>query len=169
MTLEEAKKRIAQYVCKCRRDYNTYGDEHVKGEEYGLRHALSILKQVDTKPAPKDSMTLTELAHELRKILPRTRYVTVGNHPSTTIVDNKIVSVFYERDGRYVMPEYNRDSMHPNTWGIKHPKLKVYGEPFYAKGDHQFYFCEVVNLNLSEYADADGNIDYSKCIVEVEK
>ncbi len=44
MTLEEAKKRIAQHVCICRRDYNKYGDEHLKGEEYGLRHALLILK-----------------------------------------------------------------------------------------------------------------------------
>ena len=114
-------------------------------------------------------MTLEEFAKELRKILPRTRYVTVGDNPKASIVGDKIVSIFYERDGRKPKPEYNKDPMRPNTWGLKHPKLEVYGKPFYAPGFYQFYVHEVVDLDLSEYADADGNIDYSKCIVEVEE
>lgn len=155
MTLEEAKKRIAQHVCKCRRDYNTYGDEHVKGEEYGLRHALSILKQVDTEPAPKDSMTLTELAHELRKIF-RFKYLAYGE-------------------------EFR--------WGQVHYQLLISDEPFHLEvideggegcpciihewfGDGLGYLFDateylVPNLDLSEYANENGTIDYSKCIVEV--
>ena len=116
----------------------------------------------------ENGMTLEELAKELRKILPRTRYVTVGDNPKASIVGDKIVSIFYERDGRKPKPEYNKDPMRPNTWGLKHPKLEVYGKPFYAPGFYQFYVHEVVDLDLSEYEDADGNIDYSKCIVEVE-
>ena len=112
-------------------------------------------------------MTLKELAHELRKILPRTRYVTVGDNPKASIVGDKIVSIFYERGGHEPGPEYNKDPMWPNTWGQKHPKLKAYGKPFYAPGFYQFYVHEIADLDLSEYADADGNIDYSKCIVEV--
>ena len=113
-------------------------------------------------------MTLNELAKELRKILPRTRYVTVGDNPKASIVGDKIVSIFYERDGRKSKPEYNKDSMRPNTWGLKHPKLEVYGKPFYVPGVHQFYVHEMSDIDLSEYKDADGNIDYSKCLVEVE-
>lgn len=113
-------------------------------------------------------MTLTELANELKKILPRTRYVTVGDNPKASIVGDKVVSIFYERNERFPKPEYNRNSKYPNTWGVKHPVLKVYEKPFYAPGFHQFYVHEVSNLDLSEYKDAGGNIDYSKCIVEVE-
>ena len=113
-------------------------------------------------------MTLNELAKDLRKILPRTRYVTVGDNPRASIVGDKIVSIFYERDGRKPKPEYNKDSMRPNTWGLKHPKLEVYGKPFYAPGFYQFYVHEVADLDLSEYKDANGIIDYSKCLVEVE-
>ena len=115
-----------------------------------------------------DRITLTELAHELRKIFPQTRYVTVGDNPKASIVGDKVVSIFYERNECFPKPEYNRDSKCPNTWGVKHPVLKVYEKPFYVTGIHQFYVHEIPNLDLSEYKDEDGNIDYSKCIVEVE-
>lgn len=109
-------------------------------------------------------MTLTELAKIFKKILPGTKYVTVGDNPQASIVGDKVVSVFYERnEGK---PEYNNDSLHPNTWGIKHPKLKVLGKPFYNPGIHQFYLHEIINLDLSEYM-CNNKIDYSECIVEV--
>ena len=168
MTLEEAKKRIANCFKQSTDDYNFYGDEVSRGEADAYKHALKILACVNDPVGNPDKMTLKELALELRKILPRTRYVTVGDNPKASIVGDKIVSIFYERDGRKPKPEYNKDSMRPNTWGMKHPKLEVYGKPFYAPGFYQFYVKEVVDLDLSEYKNADGSIDYSKCIVEVE-
>lgn len=168
MTLKEAKKRIKQAAEESRRDYNTYMDDHVKGEEYGLRHALSILESVDTEPVGNsDKITLQKLADVLKKIFPQTRYVTVGDNPKASIVGDKIVSIFYERNERFPKPEYNRDSKCPNTWGVKHPVLKVYEKPFYVTGIHQFYVQEIPNLDLSEYKNENGEIDYSRCIVEV--
>lgn len=113
-------------------------------------------------------MTLQELAEILKNILPETTYVTVGDNPHASIVGDKVISIFYERKGQRPKPEYNKDSISPNTWGVKHPKLKVLGKPFYSPGIHQFYLHEINNLDLSEYADESGKIDYSKCIVEVE-
>ncbi len=113
-------------------------------------------------------MTLTELAYKLKEIFPQTIYVTVGNNPHASIVGDKVVSIFYERNGQKLKPEYNKDSMSPDTWGIKHPKLKVYEKPFYISGIHQFYLHEISDLDLSEYADENGKIDYSKCIAETE-
>ena len=75
MTFEEAKKRIELAAEESRREYDLYKDEQSKGEEFGFIIALSILEQVDTEPAPKDKMTLTELAHELRKFF-RFKYLT---------------------------------------------------------------------------------------------
>ena len=114
-----------------------------------------------------DNITLQKLADVLKKIFPQTRYVTVGDNPKVSIVGDKVVSIFYERNECFSKPEYNRDSKCPNTWGVKHPVLKVYEKPFYVTGIHQFYVHEIPNLDLSEYKDEDGNIDYSKCIVEV--
>ena len=115
-----------------------------------------------------DKITLQKLADVLKKIFPQTRYVTVGDNPKASIVGDKVVSIFYERNKCFSKPEYNRDSKCPNTCGVKHPVLKVYEKPFYVTGIHQFYVHEIPNLDLSEYKNEEGNIDYSKCIVEVE-
>ena len=77
-----------------------------------------------------DKITLQKLADVLKKIFPQTRYVTVGDNPKASIVGDKVVSIFYERNERFPKPEYNRDSKCPNTWGVKHPVLKVYEKPF---------------------------------------
>ena len=168
MTLEELRNAVCRHIDENRDAYNETGDECYRAVKEELLHILGLIDTVDHEPVGKDKMTLEELARELRKILPRTRYVTVGNNPEASIVGDKVVSIFYERDGRKSKPEYNKNSMRPNTWGLKHPKLKVYGEPFYAPGFYQFYVKEIADLDLSEYADEDGNVDYSKCIVEVE-
>ena len=74
-------------------------------------------------------------------------------------------------------------------WGQVHYQLLIGDEPFHLEvrdeggegcpciihewfSDGLGYLFDateylVPNLDLSEYADADGNIDYSKCIVEV--
>lgn len=149
MTLEEAKKRIKQAAEESRRDYNTYMDDHVKGEEYGLRHALSILESVDTEPAPKDKMTLTELAHELRKIF---------NFRWLTLDENNGIDLWMclaDNDP----PKFSGDyflwcSESPKTWAIC---TIDFDEKFFA-----------INLDFPEYKNENGEIDYSRCIVEVE-
>lgn len=168
MTHQELRDAVSRHIEEYRDAYNETGDERYRAVKEELLHVLGLIDAVDGKPVGKDKLTLTELAHELRKILPRTRYVTVGDNPKASIVGDKIVSIFYERDGRKPKPEYNKDSMQPNTWGVKHPKIEVYGKPFYVPGIYQFYVHEVATLDLSEYADENGEIDYSRCIVEVE-
>lgn len=113
-------------------------------------------------------MTLTELAYKLKEIFPRTKYVTAGsNNKSLTLLkEEKIVSIFYDNQGD--KPVFITDYIHPNSWGIRHKKLTVGKYPFYSPGIHQFYLHEISNLELSEYKDESGNVDYSKCIVEVE-
>ena len=104
----------------------------------------------------ENGMTLTELAHELRKIF-RFKYLAYGE-------------------------EFR--------WGQVHYQLLIGDEPFHLEvrdeggegcpciihewfGDGLGYLFDateylVPNLDLSEYADEHGEIDYSKCIVEVE-
>lgn len=85
-------------------------------------------------------MTLTELAHELRKLF-EFKYLTVTDDwPMPTVM------MWSEK------PEYDRG------WSI------VFSNSYLGS----FNCWAVRNIDLSEYKDADGNIDYSKCIVEVE-
>ena len=90
----------------------------------------------------ENGITLTELAKELRKLF-RFKYLTVSEDwPLPTIImwGGKV-----EYDGR--------------GWNMIAPK-SYYGS-FNVSA-----LCS--NLDLSEYTDENGNIDYSKCIVEVE-
>ena len=149
MTLEEAKKEIEMRADAYYRGFKGWDKEHPEwhgklekmSESDGLDEALSILEKVDVgKP---DKLTLTELAHELRKIF-RFKYLTASEDwPLPTIImwGGKV-----EYDGR--------------GWNMIKPK-SYYGS-FNVSS-----LC--TKLDLSEYADADGNIDYSKCIVEVEE
>ena len=91
-------------------------------------------------------MTLNELARKLRKIF-KFKYLTAQNTGVT------------------------RDCLRLYIWETEQ-------RPIYANGN---WWCREINrvqgirftneikksLDLSEYEDADGNIDYSKCIVEV--
>lgn len=144
MTLAEAKKRIKQAAEESSRDYDLYEDDRSKGEEFGLITALSILKHVDTEPAPKDKMTLTELAHELRKFF-RFKYLTAE------------IAVY----NHYFCLWTGKPFWNGKYWGVKENGKKHIVTDFLD-------FETIKSIDLSEYEDADGIIDYSKCIVEVE-
>ena len=110
----------------------------------GLSLALAILKEVDTEPVgDPGKLTLKELAHELRKIF-RFKYLTA--HRSG-------VELFLRMYAK--KPSYFKTY---NVWG---------------NADAVFFPIAVsedlrIDIDLSEYKDENGNIDYSKCIVEVE-
>lgn len=139
MTLEEAKKIIGELDS----DSGFFGSDYESGFSDAQNRVLGILDEVDTEPVVNpDKLTLTELAHELRKIF-GFRYLTVSEDwPLPTIImwGGKV-----EYDGR--------------GWNMIAPK-SYYGS-FNVSA-----LCS--NLDLSEYTDENGNIDYSKCIVEVE-
>ena len=109
----------------------------------GLSLALAILNEVDTEPVGNpDKMTLRELARELRKIF-RFKYLTA--HRSG-------VELFLRMYAK--KPSYFKTY---NVW---------------SNADAVFFPIAVsedlrVDLDLSEYKDENGDIDYSKCIVEV--
>ena len=144
MTLEEAKERIKQAAEESRRDYYLYEDEQLKGEEFGLITALSILKHVDTEPAQKDKMTLAELAHELRKIF-KFKYLTKDPVGNICCWNGKPVYDAVE------------DFWVTGSRGGVSPVLETWPSAMTVK-----------TLDLSEYKDENGEIDYSKCIGEVE-
>ena len=99
-------------------------------------------------------MTLNELAIELRKIF-QFRYLTCD-------MSEKI------RIWR-VRPEFrNQTSIFDcGSWRIPRKQSHANREAALAE-KHGFGRSLVSPLDLSEYKDTDGNIDYSKCIVEVE-
>lgn len=147
MTFEEAKKQICErknmydsIVNRIEDPYNTAKDFY-KGEACGLSEAIDILAKVE--PVVKDKLTLTELAHELRKLF-RFKYLTVSL--------NKRLHLWSGRAPIYRIAE--------KYWTSDFIKTSVLGK---------LLGMELVNvLDLSEYKDEQGNIDYSKCIVEVE-
>lgn len=100
-------------------------------------------------------MTLTELAHELRKIL-RFKYLAYGEMfywgRSHTVlwISNQPLTISVRDEGGEGCPCYIHE------WD---------GEDIIETFAEEDLVC---SLDLSEYKDADGNIDYSKCIVEVE-
>lgn len=147
MTLEEAKKKIRNYMKQSKDDYNRFYDDICRGEADAYSHALSILEQVDTEPVGNpDKLTLTELAHELRKIF-KFKYLTYNAYG--------ILCIWA---GERPKPEYIKDFC---FWNF-------YPERTFTIGSIDTKTKDCVRLDLSEYKDADGNIDYSKCIVEVE-
>lgn len=89
-------------------------------------------------------MTLTEFAHELSKVI-KFDYLTV--HKNFLTID--VVCLW---DGK---PEFGKD-----RWEAK-------GTTFQITCFYTFYTQN--KLDLSEYKDNDRNMDFSKCIVEVDK
>ena len=142
MTFEEAKKKIADCVKLCTDDYNRYEDEFMRGEAAAYKNALAILNGIDTDhelSRNPEQLTLKELARELRRLF-RFKYLTVDPYADE-------ITFWMDK------PEWVCDSW----WA----------------GDSSYLFDFYANrlnayLDLSEYKDADGNIDYSKCLVEVE-
>ena len=147
MTLDEAKKKIKETAERDWEEYEKTGSLLYKGFALGADDALDILSKVDAEPVVKDKLTLTELAHELRKIF-KFKYLTVDKDFRN---DNKpTIAIWKDR------PEFNQW----NEWEMG--LIPCNG----------CFDVEMLNiaeaLDLSEYKDADGNVDYSKCIVEVE-
>lgn len=91
-------------------------------------------------------MTLNELAKKLREIF-EFKYVTVADykHEGPVTLDCwECKPTFYDEDC---------------TWRGFHHRGLLYS---FEASD---LACDI---DLSEYRDSDGNVDYSKCIVEVE-
>ena len=139
MTLEEAKKEIKRRSEEMWNDYKKNGNMIAQGFSHGLDEALETLDKVESSGNP-EQLTLKELAREMRKLF-EFDYVTVDAEESIT---------FWVRKPLYI-------SM-CGLWERSLGSLDIFSIDF-------SYF---VNLDLSEYKDADGDIDYSKCIVEVE-
>ena len=149
MTLEEAKEKIRESLKKSHEDVDNYCDDGSRGEITAYTNALSILKQVDTEPAPKDKMTLTELAHELRKVFDL-RYLTAESYCCD--FDRFKIMIWF---GRY-RPKYDITE----GWISSSPL-----------GNYVVIYCYDlgIEIDFSEYENEFGYIDFSKCIVEVQK
>ena len=114
-----------------------------KAEAYGdvVYRLDEVLEEFPEEPVVKDKLTLTELAREMRKLF-EFDYVTVDANESIT---------FWVRKPLYIsMCGLWERNAYLDSWDI-----------------FNIDFSSAVNLDLSEYKDAGGNIDYSKCIVEV--
>lgn len=147
MTLEEAKEKIRESLKKSHEDVDNYCDDGSRGEITAYTNALSILKHVDTEPAPKGKMTPTELAHELRRVFDL-RYLTADSYPGD--YDHFKIMIWF---GRY-RPKYDL----PDGW-IESSALSNYVA---------IYWNDLgIEIDFSEYENEFGYIDFSKCIVEV--
>lgn len=143
MKLEEAMKMICDHRAKVKRTKDDWHD----GYYDGLTAALMMLsedKPADTdKPVweAEDKLTLAELARELRKIF-KFDYLTCEG-----CGDLRDYIIWLDK------PEYTGD-----------------GWTRYSVSDVLLLFksCRLaIQIDLSEYADENGDIDYSRCIVEV--
>ena len=115
-------------------------DDYYRGMADGYKLSIDAFKQLSGNP---EQLTLKELAHELRKIF-KFKYLTASLNTRIHLWSGR--APIYRINGKY--------------WTSDFIKTSVLGE---------LMGMELVNvLDLSEYKDADGNIDYSKCIVEVE-
>lgn len=147
MTLEEARKEIQAHVNEQWEEFEKTGSLFCQGCAFGGNAALAILNEVDSEPVGKDKMTLTELAHELRKLF-NFRWLT------------------YDRRGDdwYVINLWKSKPVY--EIGMWCPKRDI--ESDYPQSINRLFLKPEIELDLSEYPDTYGQIDYSKCIVEVE-
>lgn len=142
MTLEEAKKKIKAQAEAEWEEFKKTGSMLCQGFALGADDALETLDKVESS-GNLDKLTLRELARELRKLF-RFKYLTVE-----IAIYNPYFCLWTERpywNGKY--------------WGAKEDGQKHIVTDFLS-------FETVASIDLSEYADENGNIDYSKCIVEV--
>lgn len=142
MTLEEAKKKIKAQANAEWEEFKKTGSMLCQGFALGADDALETLDKVESSGNP-EQLTLKELANELREIF-KFRYLTA--HRSGTEL---FLRMYVKK------PSYSETY---SIWGIK-------GAVFFPIAVSEDLR---VDIDLSEYKDADGNIDYSKCIVEVE-
>lgn len=140
MTLEEAKKKIKAQSEAEWEEFKKSGSMLCQGFALGADDALETLDKVEPVGNP-DKLTLTELAREMRKLF-EFDYVTVDANESIT---------FWVRKPLYIsMCGLWERNAYLDSWDI-----------------FNIDFSSAVNLDLSEYINENGEIDYSKCIVEV--
>lgn len=140
MTLEEAKKKIKAQAEAEWEEFKKSGSMLCQGFALGADDALETLDKVEPVGNP-DKLTLTELAREMRKLF-EFDYVTVDANESIT---------FWVRKPLYIsMCGLWERNAYLDSWDI-----------------FNIDFSSAVNLDLSEYINENGEIDYSKCIVEV--
>lgn len=144
MTLEEAKKEIENWICSCGDAYSISHNPKEKAAGDALSDVLGLLNEIEPELSRNPGqLTLTELAREMRRLF-KFEYLTCE---------------FYGGSKFYFICFWN-------------------GKPRWRGGS--WWLCDNCDLigdiklhmkfaepNLSEYTDADGIIDYSKCIVEV--
>ena len=147
MTLEELRNAVCRYIDENREAYNETGDECYRAVKEELLHILGLIDSVDHEPVGiPDKLTLTEAAHELRKLL-NFGYVTL----EASLGDYYQVSLWQKK------PQFIDWC---KSW------TAPYGGRVYGWLTTN---CLSKELDLSEYKDENGDIDYSKCIVEVEE
>ena len=121
-----------------------------KGYLGGLKLALRAMDNAAAKPVGNpDTLTLTELAHELRNVF-KFKYLTVS--PDICGCPMEIYC------WTSIRPTYNAKG---RMWIISQEGSQTIASSLDAWNLEK-------SLDLSEYADDNGEIDYSRCIVEVE-
>lgn len=96
-------------------------------------------------------MTLNEMAYELRKTL-RFKWLALDYTGYITL---------WNARPKYCKEKYREDWTSEKMW-------RRGNDPINGICGYIFPYAINRNLDLSEYKDENGNIDYSKCIVEVE-
>ena len=146
MTLDEAKKKIKAQAEAEWEEFKKSGSMLCQGFALGADDALETLDKAEPV-GNSDKLTLKELARELRKVF-RFKYLTCDG-----CGDQRDYCIWLDK------PEYTRDGwLIFSAFGDAEPAMMLFESRNLA-----------INLDLSEYADENGNIDYSKCIVEVEE
>lgn len=143
MTHQELRDAVSKHIDEYRDAYNETGDERYRAVKNELLHVLGLIDAVDGKPVGKDKLTLEELAQELRKIF-IFKYLIA--HKSGV----ELFIVMYVTRPEFIT-QYK-------IWDRGKPAAPC---PIAASEDLR---CDI---DLSEYKDENGEIDYSKCIVEV--
>lgn len=139
MTLEEAKKEISDPR------YEVFSDEsndYTSGKSDALGKAPKVLDKVASESAgTPDTLTLMGLARELRKLFDF-KYLTCDDY------DQQIDFCIWQDKPYFTDHEWKTDPPRAMSLLIE-PDLLI------------------ASVDLSEYADESGAIDYSRCIVEV--
>lgn len=154
MTLEEARVKIAEKKDMCDSIANEYKNRYNPAEEYhkgvacGLNEALSILEEVESEHVGNSGkMTLVALAKKLNDFI-AFNYLT---YEKEKYCNYAIVRLHWEK------PIWVGGGI--RRWFTGNNEQETAGE----------LTISPMILDLSKYADADGNIDYRRCIVEVGK
>lgn len=140
MTLKELRDQI-EYSRELAIGYeDTPASDYFSGMSDAYKEVLGILDKAESSGNP-EQLTLKELAHEMRKLF-EFDYVTVDANESIT---------FWVRKPLYIsMCGLWERNAYLDSWDI-----------------FNIDFSSAVNLDLSEYINENGEIDYSRCIVEV--